>query len=97
MLETERRSSGLGRRASDHQREQELHMLRAEIEMLINERDNLLRATGAAALFVTKLDSQQLPKGSYEAADLLAATINALPEETLRDALEIIQPQEQLA
>jgi hypothetical protein len=66
-------------------------MLRSEIEMLMAERDALLRATGAAAVFVAKLDSQALPAASYEAADILALTINSLPEETLRDALEIVR------
>jgi len=63
-------------------------MLRAEIEMLINERDHLLRTAGAAAMFVAKLDTNVLPESTYEAADILAAVINALPEETLRDAVE---------
>ena len=91
MLDAERRVSSIGRRASDHQREQEISMLRAEIEMLMAERDSLLRATGAAAVFVAKLDSQALPAVSYEAADILALTINSLPEETLRDALEMVR------
>jgi hypothetical protein len=93
MTESERRTSQTGRRQSDLQREQELAMLRAEIELLMTERENLLRSTGAAAMFVAKLDSQTLPESAYEAADILAATINGLPEETLRDAIELVREQ----
>jgi hypothetical protein len=90
---TERRQTSRGRRESDFQRERELEMLRAEIEMLMTERENLLRSTGAAAIFVAKLDSHTLPEATYEAADILAATINGLPEETLRDAIDLVREQ----
>ena len=66
-------------------------MLRGKIEMLIGERDQLLRATGAAAMFVAKLDTHVLPQSTYEAADILAIAINGLPEETLRDAVEVVR------
>ena len=89
MTDSERRQT-VGRRASDLQRERELAMLRAEIEMLINERNHLLRTTGAAAMFVAKLDTQVLPENTYEAAEILASAINHLPEETLHDAVERI-------
>jgi hypothetical protein len=92
MTETERRQT-IGRRASDIQREEELAMLRAEIEMLMSERDELLRTTGAAAMFVAKLDKHVLPENTYEAADILAGAINQLPEETLRDALESVRAE----
>ena len=91
--ESERRVTNRGRRQSDIQREEELAMLRAEVEMLMAERENLLRSTGAAAIFVAKLDSQTLPESTYEAADILAATINGLPEETLRDAIDLMREQ----
>ena len=83
---TERRQTSRGRRESDFQREREL-------EMLMTERENLLRSTGAAAIFVAKLDSHTLPEATYEAADILAATINGLPEETLRDAIDLVREQ----
>ncbi len=90
MTQAERRVSP-GRRAIDHQREQEVAMLRAEIEMLMLERDHLLRTAGAAAMFVAKLDSQVLPESTYEAADILAGSLNTLPEETLRDAVDLVR------
>jgi len=68
-------------------------MLRAEIEMLMTERASLLRSTGAAAMFVAKLESQTLPESAYEAAGILATTINRLPEETLRDAIELVREE----
>jgi hypothetical protein len=93
VTDNERRATQHGRRQADFQREQELAMLRAEIELLMAERESLLRSTGAAAMFVAKLDSQVLPESAYEAADILAATINGLPEETLRDAIEVVREQ----
>ena len=93
MLESERRTSSVGRRAADFEREQELSMLRTEIEMLMGERDHLLRTTGAAAIFVAKLDTKVLPESTYEAADILAGAINSLPEETLRDAVERVREE----
>ena len=67
-------------------------MLRAEIEMLMSERQALLRATGAAAVFVANLDSESLPEATYAVADILAHALNDLSEDTLRDALELVQP-----
>jgi hypothetical protein len=73
--------------------EQELTMLRTEIEMLMAERQALLRTTGAAAIFVAKLDSHALPEATFEAADILAAALNELSEETLRDAIELVRKE----
>lgn len=68
-------------------------MLRAEIEMLVNERQSLLKTTGAAAVFIANLDSDALPEGTYEAAEMLSNCLNDLPEETLRDALEKVRAE----
>ena len=73
--------------------EEEISMLRTEIEMLMGERDRLLRTVGAAAVFVAQLDSSVLPEETYASADALAHALNALPEETLRDALEKVRPE----
>ena len=72
-------------------KDQEIAMLRAELEILMKERETLLRATGAAAVFVANLDSRTLPEETYEAAELLAESLNALREETLRDALDSVK------
>jgi hypothetical protein len=67
--------------------QEEINMLRSELELLMKERYTLLKVTGAAAGLVAELDSHDLPKGTVEAADLLASCINTLAEETLQDAL----------
>ena len=77
----------------DSKPKQEVAVLRAEIEMLLAERHTLLRATGAAAVFVARLDSHALPESTYDAADILAGALNALPEETLRAAIELIRKE----
>ena len=77
---------------SNEQHAQEIAMLRAEIEMLMSERQALLRSTGAAAVFVANLDSESLPEDTYAVADILAHALNDLSEDTLRDALELVRP-----
>lgn len=62
-------------------------MLRREVELLMGERELLLRVVGSAAVLIASLDSKRLPVGAVEAADLVATTINQLSEETLQDAL----------
>ena len=74
-------------------KDQEIAMLRSELEMLMGERQTLLRITGAAAAFVAELDADVLPEETLEAAELLAEYINAAPEETMRDALEIVKAE----
>jgi len=72
-------------------KDQEIAMLRSEIEIFMKERQTLLRVTGAAAVFVAELDSNALPAETYEAAELLAEYLNETPEETLHDALEAVK------
>lgn len=74
-----------------HPDEDQISLLRSQIEMLILERENLLRIAGAAAVFVAELDSEALPEATYEAAELLAESLNGLPEDSLRDALERVK------
>ena len=72
--------------------QQEINMLRTELEMLMKERQTLLKVAGIAAGFVAELDSHNLPSGT-EAAELLATSINALSEETLKDALNVVHAE----
>ena len=65
----------------------ETNMLRAELELLMKERENLLIIAGASAGLIAELNTHDLPIRTVEAADLLATTINKLSEETLQDAL----------
>jgi hypothetical protein len=73
--------------------QEEINMLRTELEMLMKERQTLLKVTGVAAGLVAELDSHNLPSGTEEAAELLAASINALSEETLKDALNAVHAE----
>jgi hypothetical protein len=75
----------------DTEHEQEVAILRTEVETLLRERQSLLRAAGAAAVFVAKLDSHAVPESTYEAADILAGALTGLPEDTLRAAIELIR------
>jgi hypothetical protein len=70
---------------------EEINMLRSEVEILMKERHALLKVTGAAAGLVAELNSHDLPQRTAEAAELLAASINSLPEESLQDALDAVQ------
>ncbi|MCW5624687.1 MAG: hypothetical protein KIT73_08240 [Burkholderiales bacterium] len=70
----------------------EVAMLRAEVEMLMTERQVLLTTVGAASVFVANLHAEDLPEDAYAAGDVLADALNKLPEETLREALELVRP-----
>lgn len=76
-------------------KEDEVRLLREEIEMLMNERRQLLQVTGAAAVFVANLDTDSLPDeaDTIDAAEMLAAQLNGLSEETLKDALESVRAE----
>lgn len=74
-------------------RDQEITLLRRELEILMGEREGLLQVAGAAAGLIASLHSRQLPVGAIEAADLVATTINRLTEETLQDALSSVHAE----
>ncbi len=65
-------------------------MLSKEIDLLMAERARLLRVAGAAAQFVAVMESRSLPEQVATEAELLAESVNDLPEDTLKDALVII-------
>ncbi len=71
-------------------KKQEIELLSREIEMLMAERARLLKVVGAAAVLVANTDAGALPEGAMDAAEMLSETLNALPEETLKDALESV-------
>jgi hypothetical protein len=74
-------------------RDEEIRLLRDEVEMLMSERELLLQIVGAAAGLVASLDSNRLPVGAIESADMVSTLVNALPEETLQDALNSVHAQ----
>jgi hypothetical protein len=65
-------------------------MLSTEIEILMAERAKLLRVAGAAAQFVAVMESRSLPEKVATEAEILAESVNALAEDTLKDALASI-------
>lgn len=74
-------------------RDREITMLRRELEILMNERQTILRVVGASAALIACLDSKRLPVGAVEAADVVATSINCLSEETLQDALSSVHAE----
>ncbi len=76
-------------------KDDEIQLLRKEIEMLMAERGRLLQVAGAAAVLVANLDSDHLPEDAdtIDAAEMLAEQLNSLSEETLRDALEAVKAE----
>lgn len=75
------------------QQKQEVALLRSELEMLMNERQAILRVVGSATVLIASLDSKRLPVGAVEAADMVATSINQLSEETLQDALAAVHAE----
>ena len=71
----------------------EINMLRAEVELLMRERQALLKIAGVAAGLIAEMDSHNLPISAVEAADILATSINKLSEETLQDALDAVHAE----
>lgn len=63
------------------------YMLGQELELLMAERARLLRVAGAAAQFVAVMESRNLPEEVATEAEILAESVNALSEDTLKDAL----------
>lgn len=72
---------------------QEVELLGEEIEMLMQERAMLLNVAGAAAVLISHANAQNLPHEVVEAAEQLSEALNALREETLKDALEAVQAE----
>jgi hypothetical protein len=71
----------------------EIELLSQEIEMLMSERTHMLKVVGAAAVLVANADASKLQPNAIEAAEMLSETLNALSEETLKDALEAVHAE----
>ncbi len=70
---------------------QEVALLSEEVEMLMQERTMLLMVVGVAAALIAHADAQNLPGEVMADAEKLSKAINALAEDTLKDALEVAQ------
>ena len=73
--------------------ENEINMLRTELELLMGERQALLVITGAAAGLIAEMNSHNLPPAFLKTADLLATSINKLSEESLQDSLNAVHAE----
>ena len=72
---------------------QEVELLGEEVEMLMQERAMLLNVAGAAAVLISHANAQDLPHEVVESAERLSEALNALREETLKDALEAVRAE----
>lgn len=72
---------------------QEIELVRKELELLMNERSHLLRVVGAAAVLISNSDVMSLQPGTVSAAEVLSEMLNALPEETFKDALNSVHAE----
>ncbi len=73
--------------------QQEVAMLRGELEMLMTERASLLKVVGAASVLMANTDGRDLPAEAAEAAEMLSRLVNDLPEETLKEALDSVHAE----
>lgn len=64
-------------------------MLRSEIEIMMSDREALLRVAGAAAKLVEILNIGRLPVSAIPFAEALSLGVNALSEDSLKEALEM--------
>ena len=71
-------------------KDQEITMLREEMEILMSERQMLLRIAGTAATLIAELDEKTLPPATYEATEFLGEFLNELSDESMSDALEAV-------
>ena len=72
--------------------ESNVNMLRAELELMIREDTYLKKIAGAAAQLVARLARVSLPGGAAMAAFALAGLIDALPEELMSEAVNLVKP-----
>jgi hypothetical protein len=77
----------------DQLNQQEIAMLRSEVEILMAERTSLLEVVGAASVLMANTDGRDLPAEAAEAAEMLSRLVNELPEETLKEALETVHAE----
>ncbi|NCN23782.1 MAG: hypothetical protein AUJ88_04160 [Gallionellaceae bacterium CG1_02_56_997] len=70
---------------------QDIKLLGEEVEMLMQERAMLLNVAGAAAVMIGHATAQDLPDAVVEDAEKLSKALNALREDTLKDALDAVQ------
>lgn len=73
----------------------DIQLLRAEVELLMAERERLLRAVGSAAVLYARLDPKALPERALPAAEVLTESLNGVGEDLLQEAIELVEPEVQ--
>ena len=68
----------------------DVSMLRSEIELLMADRQALLKLAGAAAKFVEKANIAKLPMSANPLAEAIAEGLDGLSEDTLHEALQSV-------
>jgi hypothetical protein len=74
--------------------ENDVSMLRAELELMIHEDAYLKKIAGAAALLVARLDRVSLPGGTGMVAFALAGLIEGMPEDMVSEAMTLFKSGE---
>lgn len=69
----------------------DVSMLRSQIELLMADRVHLLLVAGAAAKLVESTNIAKLPMSAIPLAEAVAASVNALSEDTLQEALQAVK------
>ena len=69
----------------------DVSMLRAELELIMDEDAYLKKIVGAAALLVARLDRVSLPGGAAKAAFTLAGLIGGMPDEMVSEAMSLLK------
>ena len=69
----------------------DVSMLRAELELMLDEDTYLKKIVGAAALLVARLDRVSLSGGTAMAAFTLAGLIEGLPDESVSEAVSLLK------
>jgi hypothetical protein len=68
-----------------------VQMLRSEIEFMMSDREALLCVAGAAAKLIEKVNIAKLPVSAIPLAEALASSVNALSEDSLKEALQAVK------
>ncbi len=71
--------------------ETEISMLRTELEMMLEKDARLKRIVGAAAMLVSKMEGEVLPKATVIAGLSLARLLDEMPDDAMCEALQLYQ------
>lgn len=71
--------------------ENEIAMLRSELELMLEEDTRLKKIVGAAAMFISRLEGEVLPKKTVVAGLALARLIDDMPDDAMCEALQVYQ------